>query len=101
MNDPWLSSEVSKIMPLLIVGLPILILGVVSGLLGGSENSKQYFTILLAVALIASIGALIFGLVAKFSGQSSSVYSSFLMAGGIGTSIVIVLWYVWSEFDYR
>lgn len=99
MNEPWLSSEICKIMPMLIVGIPILALGVVSGLLGGSENFKQYITITLAVALMTSVGSLIFALVAKFLGQPSSVFSSFLMAGGMGTVMVIAAWYTLSEFD--
>ena len=93
MKDPWFTPEVCKIMPLLIVGLPILVLGVVGGSLS-EEYFKQYFTSMLAVALTASVGAIIFGLVAKFFGQPSFIFSGFLLAGGIGTVIVIGLWYV-------
>lgn len=97
MTDPWLPREVCNILPMLVVGLPLLVLGMASGLLYGSENFKQYFEFMLAVAFMASVGAIIFGLVAKFLGQPYFLYFGFLLAGCIGTVIVIGLWYEYED----
>ncbi len=93
MIEPWLSAEASKIIPMLITVLPLFILGVTSGFVEG-ETFGRYLTIMLALALTGNIGAIIFGLVAKFLGQPSSVFFSFLLGGVISTVIVIGFWYI-------
>ena len=93
MNEPWLSSEICKFLPMLVVGLPIFVLGVVGGSLS-EEYFKQYFPAMLGVAFAASVGAIIFGLAAKLFEQPSFVSFGFLLAGAIGVIIVIGLWYV-------